>query len=139
MYRTHRCSVHVAVICPRMGTAQVSGHRLGDSKMLIGPQNFNGLTDHKPLEGIFKKALFDLVRPGLQQLREKVSAYFFQVKWVPGKAHYIADALSCASLFLLKCLIQISTRLLLNYVQSKIYPGIVSELCRLCEEVEETF
>ena len=27
----------------------------------------------------------------------------------------------------------------LNYVQSKIYPGLVSELCRFCEEEEETF
>ena len=27
----------------------------------------------------------------------------------------------------------------LNYVQSKIYPGEVSELCRFCEEEEETF
>ena len=26
-----------------------------------------------------------------------------------------------------------------NYVQSKINPGIVSELCRFCEEEEETF
>ena len=27
----------------------------------------------------------------------------------------------------------------LNYVQSKIYPGVVSELCRFCEEEDETF
>ena len=27
----------------------------------------------------------------------------------------------------------------LNYVQSKIYPGEISELCRFCEEEEETF
>ena len=27
----------------------------------------------------------------------------------------------------------------LNYVQSKIYPGVISELCRFCEEEEETF
>ena len=26
-----------------------------------------------------------------------------------------------------------------NYVQSKIYPGDISELCRFCEEEEETF
>ena len=27
----------------------------------------------------------------------------------------------------------------LNYVQSKIFPGVISELCRFCEEEEETF
>ena len=27
----------------------------------------------------------------------------------------------------------------LNYVQSKIFPGEVSELCRFCEEEDETF
>ena len=27
----------------------------------------------------------------------------------------------------------------LNYVQSKIYPGAISELCRFCEEEDETF
>ena len=27
----------------------------------------------------------------------------------------------------------------LNYVQSKIYPGIVSKLCRFCEDEQETF
>ena len=27
----------------------------------------------------------------------------------------------------------------LNYVQSKIHPGIISELCRFCKEEDETF
>ena len=27
----------------------------------------------------------------------------------------------------------------LNYVQSKIYPGVISELCRFCEDEDETF
>ena len=27
----------------------------------------------------------------------------------------------------------------LNYVQSKIYPGEISELCRFCEEEDETY
>ena len=27
----------------------------------------------------------------------------------------------------------------LNYIQSKIFPGIISELCRFCEEEDETF
>ena len=41
---------------------------------------------------IVKSDLFNLVSPRLQRLREKVSAYSFQVKWVPGKTHYITDA-----------------------------------------------
>ena len=72
------------------------------SKVLIlflGQQDFIVLTDHKPLKGIFEKALFELASPHLQFLREKLSVYSFQIKGVPGKAHYIADALSRAPLF----------------------------------------
>ena len=32
-------------------------------------------------------------------MREKVAKYSFDVNWVPGKTHYIADALSRAPLF----------------------------------------
>ena len=32
-------------------------------------------------------------------MREKLTAYTFEVKWVPGKDHYIADALSRAPVF----------------------------------------
>ena len=45
------------------------------------------------------KDIFDLASPRLQRLREKVTMYCFNVRWVPGKTHYIADALSCAPLF----------------------------------------
>ena len=55
-------------------------------------------TDYKPLEGIFAKDLYDIPNPRLQRLREKLVEYF-TVKWVPGKSHHIADALSCAPLF----------------------------------------
>ena len=66
---------------------------------LRGLPSFHVLTDHRPLEGIFTKDIFDLASPHLQRLREKVAMYSFVVRWVPGKTHFIADALSRAPLF----------------------------------------
>ena len=60
------------------------------------------MTDHKPLEGIFRKDLFDIGNPRLQRIREKLLEYCFTVTWVPGKTHLIADALSRAPLFALE-------------------------------------
>ena len=60
---------------------------------------FTVLTDHCPLEGCFQKDLFDLESPRLRHMREKVAKFSFQVNWVPGKTHLIADALSRAPLF----------------------------------------
>ena len=61
--------------------------------------SFNVVTDYKPLEGIFKKDLFDIGNPRLQRIREKLLEYNFSVTWVLGKSHLIADALSRAPLF----------------------------------------
>ena len=61
--------------------------------------NFIVLSNHKPLEDIFSKALFNLASPRLQRLRKKVTTYSFQVKWILGKTHFITDALCCAPLF----------------------------------------
>ena len=66
---------------------------------LFGLPTFTVLTDHRPLEGVFKKTIFDLPNPRLQRMREKLAAYNFIVTWVPGKTHLIADALSRAPLF----------------------------------------
>ena len=66
---------------------------------LKGGPEFTVATDHKPLEGIFKKDLFGIPNPRLQRLREKLVEFSFVVKWVPGKTHHIADALSLAPLF----------------------------------------
>ena len=66
---------------------------------LRGLPSFTVLTDHRPLEGVFKKTIFDQGNPRLQRMREKLTAYTFDVKWVPGKDHYIADALSRAPVF----------------------------------------
>ena len=81
----------VGVSCNYLGNTQVL--------FLFGLPTFNVLTDHRPLEGIFTKDIFDLASPRLQRLREKVAMYSFLVRWVPGKTHFIADALSRAPLF----------------------------------------
>ena len=61
---------------------------------LKGARSFTVMTDHKPLEGIFRKDLFDIGNPRLQRIREKLLEYCFTVTWVPSKTHLIADALS---------------------------------------------
>ena len=49
---------------------------------LKGLQSFQVLTDHKPLEGVFKKDLLDLSNPRLLRMREKIMEYSFEVKWL---------------------------------------------------------
>ena len=66
---------------------------------LRGLPLFTIYTDHRPLQGVFQKDIFDLASPRLQRLREKIAMFSFQVCWVPGKTHLIADALSRAPLF----------------------------------------
>ena len=51
---------------------------------LCGLPLFTIYTDHWPLQDVF---------------REKIAMYSFQVCWVPGKTHLIADTLSRAPLF----------------------------------------
>ena len=48
---------------------------------------------------MFCKDLYDLPNARLMRMREKLSGYTFYVKWVPGKNHLIADALSRAPFF----------------------------------------
>ena len=66
---------------------------------LRGLPTFEVWTDHKPLVGIFSKNICDLENPRLMRMREKMMEYSPEVKWVPGKTHYIADALSRSPLF----------------------------------------
>ena len=66
---------------------------------LQGLPSFKIITDHKPLLGIFEKYIFEVDNPRLQRLCGKMQASCFQVKWVPGKLHLIADALSWAPHF----------------------------------------
>ena len=66
---------------------------------LRGLPLFRVYTDNRPLEGVFQEDIFDLASPRLQHLREMVAMFSFQVCWVPGKTHLIADGLSRAPLF----------------------------------------
>ena len=63
---------------------------------LRGMPNFKCITDHKPLVGVFKKALQDIDNLRLARMREKLVDFNFTVEWKEGKTHLIADALSRA-------------------------------------------
>jgi hypothetical protein len=65
---------------------------------LLGAQ-FDVITDHKPLVGTFAKDLADVANTRLMRFREKLTDYNFEVKWVAGKEHLVADALSRAPVF----------------------------------------
>ena len=66
---------------------------------LRGLPSFEVLTDHRPLVGVFRKQLSLLENARLMQMREKIQEFTFKVKWVQGKTHYIADALSRSPVF----------------------------------------
>jgi len=61
---------------------------------LAGHPSFTVVVDHRPLEGIFKKPLAEIDNKRLLNYREKLLDYSFNVKWVQGKNHQLADALS---------------------------------------------
>ena len=61
---------------------------------LQGLEMFAVWTDHRPLVGIFKKDMHALENPRLMRTRERLTGYNAEVKWLEGKTHYIADALS---------------------------------------------
>ena len=61
---------------------------------LRGLPHFDIWTDHRPLVGIFDKALAALENARLMRMREKIIPYTFKITWVAGKTHFIADALS---------------------------------------------
>ena len=61
-------------------------------RMYLLGGNFTVVTDHRPLVGIFRKK--DTENPRLRRCLDKVAPYIFDVEWVAGKTHLIADALS---------------------------------------------
>ena len=65
---------------------------------LLGCQ-FEVLTDHRPLEGVFLKPLSEVANARLLRIRMKTTDYAMKVTWTPGKTHLIADALSRAPVF----------------------------------------
>jgi ribosomal protein S18 len=66
---------------------------------LMGGPTFTVVTDHKPLVPMFKKGLGDVENARVLRYREQLTQYSFDVQWVPGKTHEIADALSRAPIF----------------------------------------
>ena len=66
---------------------------------LLGMQEFTIITDHKPLLGVWKKAIPDIVNTRLRRLKEKTTEYQFSLEWREGKLNEIADALSRATVF----------------------------------------
>ena len=66
---------------------------------LISMPFFEVWTDHRPLEGVFKKDLDATLNHRLATIREKLANFNFTVKHIPGKNNVIADALSRAPLF----------------------------------------
>ena len=65
---------------------------------LKGCETFTVATDHRPLEGVFKKDISEIPNPQLQRIREKLAEFNMIIKWVPGN-HHITDALLRAPLF----------------------------------------
>ena len=61
---------------------------------LRGLEYFSVVTDHRPLVGIFSKALSSVDNPRLVRIIEKTSPYSFDVTWTSGKTNVVADALS---------------------------------------------
>ena len=61
---------------------------------LLGNPGFEVVTDHNPLVGTFTKHLGEIDNRRLQRMRECVLGYQFTVRWVAGKQHLMADALS---------------------------------------------
>jgi hypothetical protein len=66
---------------------------------LMGGPVFTVVTNHKPLVPMFKKGLGDVENARVLRYREQLTQYSFEVVWVPGKTHEIADALSRAPIF----------------------------------------
>lgn len=64
-------------------------------KFLLGRQEFDVITDHKPLISIVNnKGLNEIENPRLQRLKESISQYNLILKWRKGTEHEVPDAFS---------------------------------------------
>ena len=66
---------------------------------LIRMPHFEVWSDHRPLEGVFKKDMDATMNHRLATIREKLASFNFTVHHIPGKKNVIADALSRAPMF----------------------------------------
>ena len=64
-------------------------------RIYLANRFFRVTTDHRPLVGLISKDSLDyLDNRRLVSLLDKISGYDFEIAWVPGKDHCLADALS---------------------------------------------
>ena len=61
---------------------------------LLGMTEFEVITDHKSLKGVFEKSLPDVKNARLRRYRERLQEYNFKVDWRAGKFNEVADCLS---------------------------------------------
>ena len=61
---------------------------------LSGAPDVLVVTDHRALEGLWKKPLPDIPNTRVQRYRERLAKFNLTIKWTPGKSHMLADALS---------------------------------------------
>ena len=61
---------------------------------LLGCPKFTVVTDHKPLQGIQSKPLQEIENNRLLNIRLKLTDFKFEIVWMQGKNHYLADLLS---------------------------------------------
>ncbi len=63
------------------------------------PKPFLLITDHRPLEGIFRRPIGEIPNPRLQRIRLRMAWAHINVQWRAGKFNKIADALSRSPVF----------------------------------------
>jgi hypothetical protein len=69
-------------------------------RLYLAGTDFTVVTDHQPLLGILNRKNLDAINNvRIQRLMAKLLGYSFQVEWIPGKNHTIADTLSRSPVF----------------------------------------
>ena len=69
-------------------------HGLKDLDFYVHGLKFRGLTDHRPLVGIFKKPLDLIESPCICCMVEKLQVYNMDLEYILGSFNLLADALS---------------------------------------------
>ena len=85
------CNTHTATI--RHNRGRMHGYKMGHKEMYILPTR-NTIIPSMDGPPTSSRNLPDNDNPRLLNFREKVQNFNFEVRWVAGKTHYIADALS---------------------------------------------